>query len=81
MYAEIDHERELDSRVSDGIHVRLVWFQATDRVAVEVDDRKTGDAFTVDIRPGERAVDVFHHPFAYAALRRIETPAPLTVAA
>ena len=68
MYTEIVDKRELDSRVSDGIHVRLVWFRRSNRVAVEVDDAKTGDAFTVEVGARERALDVFHHPFAYAAL-------------
>jgi len=81
MYAEIVNNRELDSRVSDGIHVRLVWLQRTNHVAVEVDDLKTGDAFTVDVGEGERALDVFHHPYAYAALRGIEPRVALAVAA
>jgi hypothetical protein len=28
---------------------------------------KTGQAFTVDVRTDQRAMDVFNHPFAYAA--------------
>jgi hypothetical protein len=69
VYTDVINKRELDSRVSDGIHVRLVWFQRTDQVAVEVDDAKTGDSFSVEVGAGERALDVLHHPFAYAALR------------
>jgi hypothetical protein len=69
VYADVIDKRELDSRVSDGIHVRLVWFRRGNRVAVEVDDAKTGDAFTVHVGAQERALDVFHHPYAYAALR------------
>ena len=42
--------RELHSRISDGIHVRLLWHQHDDRVTVAVDDAKTGDAFTIDVR-------------------------------
>ena len=37
--------RELDSRTSDGIHVRLLWHRHDARVAVAVHDTKTGDAF------------------------------------
>ena len=82
MYAEIVEEmHELHSRISDGIHVRLFWSRQDDRVAVAVDDAKTADAFTVDVRKGERALDVFHHPYAYAALRGIDTRAPALVAA
>ncbi len=77
MYTEIVNKRELDSRISDGIHVRLVWFQRTNQVAVEVDDAKTGESFTVEVGARERALDVFHHPYAYAALLGID-PRPAT---
>ena len=59
--------RELDHRRADGIDVRLLWIP--ERVAV--DDTKTGDSFEVDVLAGERALDVFHHPYAYAALRGV----------
>lgn len=59
--------REVNSRKCDGIHVRLLWHELTKRVAVAVDDTKTGEAFTIEVAEGERAVDVFNHPFAYAA--------------
>ena len=62
--------RELDHRVSDGIDVRLLWRPHDDRVLVAVSDAKTGDAFTLVVGPDERALDVFHHPFAYAGNRR-----------
>jgi hypothetical protein len=71
----LHHMQELHSRISDGIHVRLLWSKQDDRVAVAVDDAKTGDAFAVEVRKGERALDVFHHPYAYAALRGIDTRA------
>ena len=67
--------RELHSRMTDGIHVRLLWSEHDNRVAVAVDDSKTGDAFAVEVREGDRAMDVFHHPFAYAAWRGIATSA------
>jgi hypothetical protein len=45
-------------------------------------DAKTGDSFVLDLRPGERAMDVFEHPYAYAAWHRVPTrPAPLALAA
>lgn len=37
--------RELHSRISDGIHVRLLWSERDGRVTVAVADCKTGDAF------------------------------------
>jgi hypothetical protein len=63
--------RELDHRVSDGIDVRLLWRPHDDRVIVAVSDAKTGDAFKIEVGPGQRALDVFHHPFAYAGNRRV----------
>jgi hypothetical protein len=62
--------RELDSRISDGIHVRLLWDPRDGRVSVALEDTKTSDAFELPVRDGERALDVFHHPYAYAAAGR-----------
>ena len=62
-----DAFRELDSRTSDRIEVRLLWRQRDNRVIVAVADDKTGERFTVDVRDGENALEVFHHPFAHAA--------------
>jgi hypothetical protein len=85
---------ELDSRVNDGIHVRLLWGERDARLAVTVSDSKTCEAFVLEVREGERALDVFHHPYAYAAWHGLElgaavgarsagvsVPAPVTPAA
>jgi hypothetical protein len=61
--------RELDHRNSDGIDVRLLWNERENRVYVAVNDAKTGEAFTIPVRESESAMDVFHHPFAYAGRR------------
>ena len=61
--------RELAHRRNDGLDIRLLWDSATDRVTVALHDAKTGDGFEVEVGPDERALDVFHHPFAYAAFR------------
>ena len=58
--------RELDHRSSNGIDVRLMWSEHDGRVHVAVTDNKTGEAFTVEVREGESAANVFQHPFAYA---------------
>jgi hypothetical protein len=71
-----DHFRELDHRSHDRIDVRLLWRQRDDRVVVAVADEKTGARFNIEVRDGERALDVFHHPFVYAAWLGIETPEP-----
>jgi hypothetical protein len=61
--------RELAHRRNDGLDIRLLWDSTTDRVSVALHDSKTGDGFVVEVGRGERALDVFHHPFAYAAFR------------
>ena len=68
--------RELDHRVNDGIDVRLLWHPRDDRALVAVSDARTGESFTIGVRDGERALDVFHHPYAYAATRRSTDDAP-----
>jgi hypothetical protein len=65
--------RELDHRTSDRIDVWLLWRECDGRLFVAVSDERTGDRFTIDVRDGERAFDVFQHPFAYAAWRGIDT--------
>jgi hypothetical protein len=64
--------RELHSRVTDGIHVRLLWSERDGGVVVRVADSKTGDDFAVEVRSSDRAMDVFHHPYAYAAWRNVD---------
>ena len=63
--------RELDSRLTDGIQVRLLWCRHDGRLWVSVVDTKGTDAFCVEVREGDRAMDVFHHPFAYTGHRGI----------
>ena len=58
--------RELHSRTTDGILVRLLWCENENRVFVAVNDEKTGETFSVEVPAGERPLDVFAHPFAYA---------------
>jgi hypothetical protein len=64
--------RELDARGADGLDVRLLWDPVSDRVAVTVADAKTGLALEVPVGDGEAPLDVFRHPFAYAADRGLE---------
>jgi enolase len=65
--------RELHSRVNDGIHVRLLWSEREGRRAVAVTDTRTGEAFCIEVRDGEKALEVFNHPFAYAAFHGVDT--------
>ncbi len=57
--------RELDSRVNGGIHVRLVWCEHDGRVLVTIYDAQTSRHHCIEVRDGERALQVFHHPYAY----------------
>jgi hypothetical protein len=58
--------RELAARDNDGIRVRLLWHPQENAVSVSVEDVRVGDCFQLAVTP-ERALDAFHHPFAYAA--------------
>ena len=79
--------RELDSRTNDGIHVQLLWIPRDGHASVVVTDSKTGETLELPVRDGDRALDVFHHPYAYAArrpdriVRPARTSAPTTSAA
>jgi len=61
--------RELDSRASGGVHVRLLWHPRDGHVSVAVEYIKTGESFVLLVQDGERPLDVFRHPYAYAASR------------
>ena len=58
--------RELAARESDGLQVLLLWHPDDDALTVSVEDVRVGDHFQIEVEP-ERALDVFYHPFAYAA--------------
>jgi hypothetical protein len=58
--------RELDHRRSDGIDVTMLWDSAADRILIEVNDGRSGEAFTFEVERGE-ALSAFQHPFAYAS--------------
>jgi hypothetical protein len=73
--------RELDSRVNDGIHVRLLWHSDDSHVSVAVHDTKTGELFDLPVPAGARALDVFHHPYAYTAQRQHRAGGPIRSAA
>ena len=66
--------RELAHRESDGISITLLWDSESDRLTVFVDDRRTGESFELDAQP-QNAMDVFRHPYAYAASSGRETAA------
>lgn len=63
--------RELDYRFVNGLQVELWWDSETSHTWVSVRDARTESQFRIDVRDGERPLDVFHHPFAYAPRRRL----------
>jgi len=63
--------RELAHRVSDGIEVTLYWAKSSGSVVVEVIDHGSEQIFEIEV-PSERALDAFHHPYAYAAHQGVE---------
>jgi hypothetical protein len=63
---------ELMSRESNGITVRLLWSRAANLVTVAVADAPNGEYFELVLDEDEPALEVFHHPFAYAAARGLE---------
>ena len=65
-----DTMTELDRRIHDGIDVRLLWSAEDGRVVVAVDDAKTGESFTVEVGERDKALEVFRHPYAFAAWHR-----------
>jgi hypothetical protein len=75
---EVGIERvELAHREQGGISVTLLWLRGTAIVLVAVADRRLRRCFELVLEPGERAWDVFHHPYAYASARGMDTtPAP-----
>jgi len=72
--------RELARRSDDGVEVALFWHVRDDSLSVEVCDRKTGDSFRLDA-PRDRGLDVFYHPYAYAARRELDYADALAPAA
>ena len=69
---------ELAHRTGDSVAVTLLWRRNDNQLTVAVADTRTGEEFELDAHP-ENALDVFHHPFAYAAFQgldyRVETAA------
>jgi hypothetical protein len=71
--------RELDRRINDGFDVRLLWNSQTNRVFVAVEDERHGESFELEV-DGARALEAFHHPFAYSG-NDPTTPAPRRLSA
>jgi hypothetical protein len=64
---------ELALREADGLRVALLWHPHEGFASVLVVDSRTGEAFELALSGTDNALDVFHHPFAYAAQRGFES--------
>jgi hypothetical protein len=60
---------ELAHRRNHDLDVALYWEATTDELFVVVEDINAGDRFSI-AAPRTQALDVFHHPFAYATPRQ-----------
>jgi hypothetical protein len=59
-------QKELAYRENDGIAVTLFWQSDSNRLSISVYDWRNGDWFELEAGP-RNALDVFEHPYAYAA--------------
>jgi hypothetical protein len=57
--------RELDSRTSDGIEVRLLWNPRTRQVLVSAVDHQRSAAIQFEVAHRD-ALEAFRHPYAFA---------------
>jgi hypothetical protein len=64
--------RELCHRSADGIDVRLVWYPATESLAVLVDDPSQLETLEVPVGDAD-PMDVYEHPYYHASRLGIST--------
>jgi hypothetical protein len=62
--------RELAQRATDGLEVTLFWRETTNELSVSVSDERSGAYFELATEP-HQALDVFYHPYSYAAFKGI----------
>jgi hypothetical protein len=71
-----DTRRELMHRTSNGIDVSLYWSEVGDLLELEVHDAKHDESFVLSV-PKDRALDAFHHPYAYRAAAEAAVAEPV----
>lgn len=65
-----DHTpKELAARHSGTTDVALLWSRRRGRAAVALRDDARGDYFELLVEPGDDPLDLYEHPYAYAAAR------------
>ena len=62
----------LARRENAGIRVLLLWATDTNTVAVAVRDAATDEQFELVVEPQANPLDVYEHPYAYAAWRGVD---------
>lgn len=67
---------ERSSRSDHGVDVALLWRRCDNTAIVAVVDHHNGEAFLLDVHEKDNALDMFHHPYAYAARRGIDPGRP-----
>ena len=74
MHGSDTHKRPvvLASRKNTGIRVTLLWAADTNTTAVLVRDDSTNDQFELLVDRKTNPIDVYQHPYAYAAWRGID---------
>jgi hypothetical protein len=72
--------KELAVRAADGVEVALLWHTREGLLSVLVNDSRTQDSFELVLGDGDDPLDVFHHPYAYAALRGVDYELPARTA-
>lgn len=65
-----DDRVELARRDGSDLVVSLLWNRVSGELAVSVQETD-GDLFELSLASNERPLDVFYHPYAYAALRTV----------
>ncbi|HEX7527155.1 MAG TPA: hypothetical protein VF327_12655 [Gaiellaceae bacterium] len=69
-----DHTpKELALRRTGTFEVALLWSRRTHRAAVKLEDEATGVTFELAVGEADDPLDVFDHPYAYAAARGVST--------
>jgi hypothetical protein len=61
---------ELAYRRGAGIEVTLLWHRTNGDLTVAVTDVASGASFELPVSPDD-ALIAFHHPYAYAAVKRV----------
>jgi hypothetical protein len=68
LISHFKHRRELAHRICAGFDVMLLWNPADDSLAVRVVSHDDAETYELAV-PRDQALNAFHHPFVYAALK------------